>query len=134
MEEPDPPRENPVRPYGRWLLAAFFMAAGATHFIHPAPYVAIMPSWLPAPAALVWISGAAEVLGGLGVLYSSTRVLAGWGLMLLLVAVFPANLNAALHGWPGGRLPAWVMWVRLPFQLLLLWWVYRVCIARGHKA
>ena len=134
MEAPDPPQEHPARRYGRWVLAAFFMAAGANHFIHPAPYLAMMPSYLPAPAALVWISGAAEVLGGMGVLYSRTRVPAGWGLMLLLVAVFPANLNAALHGWPGHRLPAWIMWVRLPFQLLLLRWVYQVCISRHQKA
>lgn len=124
---------KPVRPYGRWLLAAFFIAAGANHFANPTPYLSMMPAYLPAPAALIQISGVAEVLGGLGVLYSGTRVLAGWGLILLLIAVFPANLNAALHGWSGVSLSPWILWLRLPFQLLFIWWVYRFCIADGHK-
>jgi len=116
-----------------WVLAAFFIAAGANHFANPAPYLAMIPDYLPAPGELVWISGAAEVLGGLGVLYPGTRVLAGWGLILLLLAVFPANLNAAMHGWSGMTLPPWILWLRLPFQPVLLWWVYRVCISRRQK-
>ena len=91
-----------------------------------------MPEYLPAPAALVWISGLAEILGGLGILFAGSRVLAAWGLIALLVAVFPANLNIALHGWPGTRFPAWVLWVRLPFQLLLIWLVHRLCIRKPN--
>jgi uncharacterized membrane protein len=76
---------------------------------------------------LVWVSGIAEILGGIGVLPRRTRVFAGWGLLALLVAVFPANLNAAIHGWPGVNLPQWLLWVRLPFQFLFGWWVYCAC-------
>lgn len=120
-------------PWNTYLLAAFFTAAGVNHFANPAPYLTMMPSYLPEPTLLIQISGVAEVLGGLGVLYSSTRVLAGWGLILLLFAVFPANLNAALHGWPGVNLSPWILWLRLPFQLLFIWWVYRVCIAKHAR-
>ncbi len=119
----------PARPYGRWLLALFFVAAGANHFINPAPYLSMMPAYLPAPKALVDLSGVAEILGGLGVLHPRTRVFSGWGLILLLFAVFPANLQVALHGWPGTNLPSWILWARLPLQLLLIAWVYRSCIA-----
>ncbi len=117
-------------PWNVGLLAAFFVVAGANHFVNPAPYLSMMPAYLPAPAALIEISGVAEVMGGLGILYSGTRVLAGWGLIMLLIAVFPANLNAALHGWPGVSLPSWILWLRLPFQLLFIWWVYQACISK----
>lgn len=85
---------------------------------------------LPRPAILVWVSGVAEILGGIGVFIPSLRRQARWGLIALLVAVFPANLDVALHGWPGVHLPQWVLWLRLPLQPLLIWWVYRICIAR----
>jgi uncharacterized membrane protein len=117
----------------RWLVGLLFMAAGANHFIVPKPYVSMMPAFLPAHALLVQISGVAEILGGMGVLLASTRRLAGWGLILLLVAVFPANLNAALHGWPGVSVPGWVLWCRLPLQPLFIWWVYRIYISDSES-
>jgi uncharacterized membrane protein len=117
-----------MRVFWRWLLAIFFVAAGLNHFVNPAVYMPIMPSYLPWPAGLIWLSGAAEILGGMGVLLPRTRVFAGGGLLALLVAVFPANLNAAFHGWQGVNLPQWLLWLRLPFQFLFGWWVYRVCL------
>jgi len=107
-----------------WLLALFFIAAGLNHFVNPAPYLAMMPSYLPSPNVLNWVSGAAEIAGGLGVLVAPFRRAAGWGLIALLVAVFPANLNVALHGWPGENIAPWILWARLPFQPLLIWAVY----------
>ncbi len=82
-----------------------------------------MPPALPAPRLLVLLSGAAEVAGGLGLLLPATRRGAAWGLLALLVAVFPANvymlgLAAEL------RIPAWVLWARLPLQPLLMWGVW----------
>jgi len=112
------------------VIGAFFIAAGAYHFVHSQPYVAMIPPYLPAPAVLVVVSGIAEILGGVGVLLSFTRVVAGWGLIALLLAVFPANLHVAFHGWPGVDLPRWILWVRLLFQPLLIWVVYRFCIAK----
>jgi uncharacterized membrane protein len=109
-------------------VGLLFVAAGANHFLMPKPYLALMPAYLPAHAELVQISGVAEILGGLGVLFASTRRFAAWGLILLLVAVFPANLNAALYGWPGVHVSAWVLWFRLPFQPVFIWWVYRIYV------
>jgi uncharacterized membrane protein len=110
------------------LIGLFFIAAGANHFLHPKPYLSMVPSYLPSHEALVQISGVAEIAGGLGVLFVGTRRYAAWGLILLLLAVFPANLNVALHGWPGVNVPGWVLWCRLPLQGVLIWWVYRLFI------
>lgn len=112
-----------------WVVGLMFMAAGANHFITPRPYLTMMPSHLPAPALLVQISGMAEILGGMGVLLAITRRWAAWGLILLLLAVFPANLHVALHGWPGENIPIWALWCRLPLQALFIWWVYRIYLA-----
>lgn len=112
------------RPWAVYLLAALFVGAGLLHFLKPAPYLRVMPPGLPAPQLLVALSGAAEVAGGLGLLWPATRRAAGWGLLALLVAVFPANvymlhIHAQLH------LPAWALWARLPLQPLLMWAVWR---------
>ena len=111
----------------RWLLGEFFVVAGVGHFVAPKFYLAIMPPVLPWPLALICISGGAEILGGLGVLLPATRRLAGWGLILLLFAVFPANIYAALHGM--GAIPSWILWARLPFQLVFIAWVYWSCLS-----
>jgi uncharacterized membrane protein len=105
-----------------------FIAAGFMHFVSATPYLAMMPPWLPHPGLLVAVSGLAEIAGGIGVLFDRTRRMAAWGLIALLLAVFPANLQVALHGWPGTDFPGWVLWVRLPFQVLFVGLVYRCCL------
>ncbi len=120
-------------PLSIFLLGIFFIAAGVNHFVSPQPYLAMMPPALPFPEALNYISGAAEVLGGLGVLLPRFRRPAGWGLMALLVAIFPANIQVAMHGWPGMDLAPWVLWARLPFQILFMVWVYYACLARPKR-
>lgn len=112
----------------RFALAIFFVVAGTLHFLKPAPYLEIMPAFVPWPCAMVAISGAAEILGGLGVCVPITRRLACWCLIALLVAVFPANIQAIFIGirMGGVEIPAWLLWARLPFQPLLIWWVYSV--------
>lgn len=108
----------------RWLLTVFMVGAGVNHFVSPAHYVAMMPAMLPEPLLLVQISGVAEILGGLGLVVPATRRLAAWGLIALLIAVFPANLNMAINHLPVGpyRVPSWALWARLPLQVLLIWW------------
>lgn len=120
----------PVPTISRVALALFFIIAGTAHFISPAPYLAIVPTYLPWPAAMVALSGVAEILGGVGVCLRSTRRAAGWWLSALLIAVFPANIHAISTGMiiGGHALPAWILWARLPFQLLFIAWVYRACL------
>ena len=117
----------------RWVLAAFFVLAGLNHFRSPGVYAGMMPAWLPWPAALVGVSGACEVLGGVGILVPRTRRAAGWGLVALLAAVLPANVHVALLGrMPGFGFSPAVLWLRLPIQAVLAAWVAWVAIA-GEK-
>lgn len=108
----------------RLLLAILFILAGALHFLITPVYVAIIPPYLPQPTLLVQISGVAEMLGGLGLLFPATQPAAAWGLVLLLLAVMPANVNMALHPghWPA--IPGWLLWARLPLQVPLLYWAF----------
>jgi uncharacterized membrane protein len=110
----------------RVLLAVFFVAAGVNHFVSPENYLQIIPPFLPARAAANYVSGLAEILGGVGILFVPTRRLAALGLILLLILVFPANIYGALHGMQisDWDVPRWVLWLRLPIQPLLIAWVY----------
>jgi uncharacterized membrane protein len=118
-----------VRSGGRLLvaaLAALFIVSGAVHLIHPDLYLPIMPPALPNKPALILISGIAEIAGGAGLLVPRTRRAAAYGLMALLVAVFPANVQMALNGFAAGAAP-WVLallLLRLPLQPVLIWLVY----------
>ncbi|HKX33356.1 MAG TPA: MauE/DoxX family redox-associated membrane protein, partial [Blastocatellia bacterium] len=79
------------------LLAFLFVAAGILHFIKPEMYVRIMPRYLPWPLLLQYVAGAFEILFGVMILIPKYRRLGAWGLILLLLAVFPANIQMALH-------------------------------------
>jgi uncharacterized membrane protein len=112
----------------RTVLAVFFVAAGILHFVFPAYYREIVPSYLPAPATLVAVSGAAEIAGGASLLVPQLRRAAGVGLIVLLAVVLPANIAMLqLHRVSGG---IWwqelLLWLRLPFQGVLAWWVWRL--------
>lgn len=110
----------------RLALAALMFVAGVMHFVSPRGFEAIVPRWLPAPRALVLVSGCFEVLGGVGLLVPAVQTWAAWGLVALLVAVFPANVNMALHRIPLGRtpMPTWALWARLPLQGVLISWAW----------
>jgi uncharacterized membrane protein len=111
------------------LLAFFFIAAGINHFVHPGVYVRTVPPWLPAPALLVQISGICEILGGIGVLLPKTRRFSGSGLIALLVAVFPANVQMAQHPELYADIAtAPALYIRLLLQLVLIAWVWWICI------
>jgi uncharacterized membrane protein len=112
----------------RFLLAIFFVVAGANHFISSGFYRSIMPPYLPWHSELVAISGVAEILGGVGVLIPRTRKLAAWGLIALLIAVLPVHIHMIIHGFRAA--PAWLLWLRVPFQLVLMAWVYWCCLQR----
>jgi len=111
---------------GLSLLAAFFVVGGILHFVFPAAYASIMPAWLPWHAALVAVSGVCEIAGGLGVLLPHTRRAAGWGLILLSLAVLPANLQMLLN-YDAAQAPLWqqgLLALRLPLQVPLIWWIW----------
>jgi len=111
-----------------YVLGPAFVVAGVLHFIVPELYVQIVPPTFPAPLALVYLSGLAEIAVGIGLLIPRTRQHAAWATVALLLAIFPANVYMATHGiviegMPGGGDPSeFVRWGRLPLQGVLILW------------
>jgi uncharacterized membrane protein len=108
----------------RVLLGVFFIAAGINHFWHSAFYLAMMPPYLPEPAALVVISGLAEIGLGALLLVRRWQALAGWGLIALSVAVFPANVHMALNPALFSQFTPTGLWLRLPLQAVVIAWAF----------
>lgn len=114
------------------LLVVFWVAAGVNHFIAPEFYLQIMPPYLPWHLGLVYLSGVAEIVGGVAVAFPKARRWAGWFLLLVLLAVFPANIHMAVNEIQidGGDVPTWALWARLPVQVLFGAWVWWICLKR----
>ncbi|HMQ34803.1 MAG TPA: hypothetical protein PKD53_28960 [Chloroflexaceae bacterium] len=113
-----------TRSRARRLLGALFIVGGLNHFLQPRFYLAMMPDYLPAHRELVATSGYAEIGLGATAFLPQLRGLTRWGLLALLVAVFPANLHMALHPERYRRIPFILLWLRLPLQPALMAWVW----------
>ena len=111
---------------GRLIMGVLYIGAGGLHFIATRTYAGIVPSYLPAHRELVVVSGAAEILGGIGVLapWPPVRRSAAWGLVLLLLAVSPANVTMIAEHERFPSIPLWAAWIRLPLQLPLIYWAW----------
>jgi uncharacterized membrane protein len=107
------------------VVALFFISGAIGHFAFGSFFARIMPAYLPWHLELVYISGLFELLGAIGILFQRTRLLAAYGLMALCVAVFPANLNMALHPELSPELPVEFLYGRLPFQPVFIWFIWR---------
>ncbi|MBM64665.1 MAG: hypothetical protein CMH55_00340 [Myxococcales bacterium] len=109
-----------IRTLARFLVALFFVSVGVRHFTDAQAFVGIMPPYLPWHLELVYISGVFEILGGIGLLIPATRRQAGFGLLLLLLAVFPANIHMLVNEVYFADMPKerWLLWARLPLQLV----------------
>lgn len=121
-------RKKLVKSSVRIVVGLGFIGIGIVHFVSPEPFLRMMPAMLPWHLGLVYVSGAAEILGGIGLLIPKTRRAAAWGLLLLLVAVFPANINMAVNEIYLDGMPhePWMLWARLPLQLVgaaVIYWV-----------
>jgi uncharacterized membrane protein len=114
-----------VRKIGLVLAALLYVVAGALHFIETDAYLRIMPPYIPWHLFMVRLSGICEILGGLGLLIPRTRRAAAWGLVALLIAVFPANIYIATNPMDAGAasIAPVLRWGRLALQPLLMWWV-----------
>lgn len=117
-----------ARAIARGILSVAMIGIGALHFVAPAPFAAMIPSALPSHLALVYVSGVAEIAGGAGLQIPKLRRAASWGLIALYLAVFPANVNMALHDLPLGDYhpSSFALWARLPFQLVFIAWAFWV--------
>lgn len=113
---------------GRYLARLFvfgwFFIGGIMHFARPDLFLRIVPPYIPYALATVYISGAFELFGAIGLWVKTTRSLAGYGLMLLTVVVTPANVYMLQHADVFLEVPQWALLVRLPIQLLLIWLIW----------
>jgi uncharacterized membrane protein len=110
----------------RLLAAAFWIFAGIMHFVIPRQYEAIVPAALAnRRREIVAISGLAEIAGGIAVLPARTRRGARWWLLATLLAVYPANIEMALHPERFPKVPSPALWARLPVQGLFGWLTWR---------
>lgn len=115
---------NRLKKISRFICGIVFMAAGANHFLNTPFYVSIMPPYLPWHESLVYLSGLGEIgLGGL-LLIERWSPMAAWGLIALLIAVFPANVHMAMHPEQYRWAAPLVLWLRLPLQGLLILWAF----------
>lgn len=108
----------------KYLLAAFFILTGLSHFIYPAYFLKIMPPYVPWHLFLVYLSGFLEIALGIMILIPKFRRVAAWGLIALLVAVFPANIHMALNPELYPEIHPVALWIRLPLQAVLVAWAY----------
>jgi uncharacterized membrane protein len=115
---------------GLIVMAIFYIGAGINHFANTPKYLAIMPPYIPWPLGMVYLTGVAEILGGIGVLipnqfvFQRTRAAAAWGLVALLLAILPVHINMCLHPDQFASIPLWAIWLRLPLQLPLIAWAW----------
>jgi uncharacterized membrane protein len=105
-------------------MAVLYTAAGITHFTRPAMFLQIMPPWLPLHHFFVYFTGVLEILLGVLLMVPATRKTAAWGLIILLIAVFPANVQMMLNYKNQNHPLLWVSVARLPLQVLLVWWAW----------
>jgi len=105
-------------------MVLFYAIAGINHFVHPGLYMKIMPPWLPWHSELVWLSGVAEIVCALLLLIPATRRIGAYCTITLLIAIFPANIQMLIDYKRDGNPLLWIAVLRLPLQLLLIWWAY----------
>jgi uncharacterized membrane protein len=105
-----------------YLMSGLYVLAGVMHFLKPKMYLRIIPPYIPNPKLMNLLAGAFEILFGLGLLFTETRAYAAFGIIILLIAVFPANLYMYQKGARG--IPKWALLLRLPMQFGLIAWAY----------
>ena len=114
-------------------LAVFFIFFGIDHFINPDFYLSIMPPAFPLHREAVYVSGLFEIFGGLGVLIPRFRKIAGWGLIVLLVTVYPANIYMALTPEAFPNISIELLYFRLALQFLFFYWAYVVTLPAYNR-
>jgi len=116
------------------IFSLLFIAGGIAHFTKTDFYLSMMPSYLPYHLELVYISGVFEILLGALLLVPKYTRFAGFGIIVLLLAVFPANLNMYLHAESYSNMSETSLLIRLPIQLLLIYWAYKYTKPKGEQS
>ena len=111
-------------PWHLYLMAGIYVLAGLNHFRVPRLYQRMIPQAFPSPKLLNILSGLAEIVLGIALCIPQTSGYAAWGVIVLLVAIFPANVYMYTNDAAALGLPKWVRLMRLPLQLVLIGWAY----------
>lgn len=107
-----------------YFMSLFYILAGIMHFVRPRMYLKMMPPYLPFHPQLVYASGIMEIVAGLLLLYPATRAYGAWLTILILIIVFPANIQMAVNFYQKQHPYFWIAVLRLPLQLTLIWWAW----------
>lgn len=105
-------------------MSLLYIVAGINHFLHPLFYEQIIPAFIPWHRPVIFITGIIDILLGILLIPLSTRRPAAWGIIILLIAIFPANINMMLNYYNEQDPALWVTILRLPLQIILIWWAY----------
>jgi uncharacterized membrane protein len=107
-----------------YIMISLYVAAGIYHFVNPRMYQRIMPAYIPYHMPLIYISGIFEIVFALLLIPESTRPIAAWLVIVLLIAIFPANIQMAVSFWQKQKPGLWIALLRLPLQVVLIWWAW----------
>lgn len=129
-----PPRLTTGQRIALGFVFVFFLVGGIAHFAATELEMRILPPWVPWPRATILLFGVFELLGAAGLLLPRVRRWAGWGLFLLTIAVTPANVYMLTHHELFPRIPEWLLVLRLPLQLVLLWLIWWSTHARSGRS
>ena len=111
-------------PWHLYLMAAIYVLAGTLHFIKPKIYLRIMPRYLPFPKSLVYLSGLAEIILGIGLCFKETKDFAIYGIILMLVIFLLVHFYMLSSEKAAAGFPKWALLLRLPLQFVLMFWAY----------
>ncbi|MFH6992489.1 MauE/DoxX family redox-associated membrane protein [Flavobacterium sp. FlaQc-48] len=111
-------------PWHLYLMAVLYIIAGLNHFWNPGMYIRIIPPYFSNPKLLNTLSGAAEIILGILLLFPATSHFAAWGIIALLIAVFPSNIFMYQKKKGPFSLLKFILLIRLPLQIVLIFWAY----------
>ncbi|MDC6386688.1 hypothetical protein D2V93_11920 [Flagellimonas taeanensis] len=113
-----------MAPWHLYLMAGLYVIAGTMHFLKPKIYLRIMPRYLPYHKILVFLSGVAEILLGIGLCFEATRKLSAFGVILMLAVFLSVHFYMLSNEKAAAGLPKWVLVLRVPLQFALMYWAY----------
>ena len=113
-----------IYPWHLYLMSAMYIIAGVFHFLKPEMYMRIMPRYLPAHRSLVYLSGLAEIILGIGLIFPETKDVAIYGIILMLIIFLLVHFYMLSSKKAGAGIPKWILIARIPLQFILIWWAW----------
>lgn len=105
-----------------YVMAFMYIIAGFFHFVKPKVYILVMPSYIPYPETMVFISGLVEIILGVGLFFQSTKSVSIYFIVLMLLAFFTVHIHMLQSKKASRGIPNWILWLRIPLQFVLIWW------------